>query len=557
MWNPAVLLQLTAIAAAQHIFVARDADTGSSSLTLSGSASIPDEWTTPPLNPALASFSIETAFFEEYLGNASYPNALSINIFQNLKERAGVAPQIRIGGITADSTTWNPNQDVALYNYIDASGALINTTLGPQFWNSSNHEICFGSASTLNYTGALSMAEAAWAGLGPNIISRFEIGNEPDQYHLHLDAQNYTAIWEPWSVNLSEALDISYPEFQVGATVIDPLWPYNNPQADAQFDCVSALAAGADDGHTVKTCSEHTYQYSVCDPTRAAVATLPNLVCTATCAYLDLWQPRIHAVRSQLGPDSFVIGKYFFPEPTLDIYPFVRRVQLGIMFRQRQCQQHLWAGNVLDTTLYAASINVSRVYVHQGGPLALQSSTQLNHGGLSFYNLWYPVDNINGPIQVFPAYSAYLFVSELIGGSTSLQTANIFPGRQANGSSITTADGDPSAGQFSVYGYWDHPRAKYPTKLAILNLEIYNSTATYPRPNITVDFSAYLAHPGQRVAARTMIAPGSEIKDANMTTWAGQTFATGVAEGELVEEYVTSGQVNVAASSAILITLKI
>lgn len=167
----------------------------------------------------------------------------------------------------------------------------------------------------------------------------------------------------------------------------------------------------------------------------------------------------------------------------------------------------------------------------------------------------YPVDNLNGPVQVFPAYSAYLFVSELIGGSTSLQTANIFPGRQVNGSSITTADGDPSAGQLSVYGYWDHPTAAYPAKLAILNLEIYNSTATYPRPNVTVDFSAYLAYPGQRVTARTMIAPGAEIKDANMTTWAGQTFATGLAEGELMEQYITSGHIDVAASSAILITL--
>lgn len=132
----AVLLQLAALAAARHTFVARDADTGVSSLMLNGTASIPDEWTTPPLNPSLASFSIETAFFEEYLGNVSYPNTLSINLFQNLQERAGVASQIRIGGITADSTTWNPNQVAALYNYIDASGALVNTTLGPQFWNS-------------------------------------------------------------------------------------------------------------------------------------------------------------------------------------------------------------------------------------------------------------------------------------------------------------------------------------------------------------------------------------------------------------------------------------
>lgn len=163
------------------------------------------------------------------------------------------------------------------------------------------------------------------------------------------------------------------------------------------------------------------------------------------------------------------------------------------------------------------------------------------------------MDNLNGPIQVSPAYSANLFVSELIGGSTSLQTANIFPGRQTSGSSITTAEGDPSAGQLSVYAYWNGQEAEYPTKLAILNLEIYNSTATYPRPNVTVDFSAYLAFPGQCVTARTIIAPGAEIQSSNLTTWAGQNFASGVAQGELVEDVITCGRVDVAASSAVLI----
>jgi hypothetical protein len=59
------------------------------------------------------------------------------------------------------------------------------------------------------------MAEAAWTGLGSSQISRFEsesfdsltdvlrsdhspssVGNEPDQYSFHLDAQTYTAIWK-------------------------------------------------------------------------------------------------------------------------------------------------------------------------------------------------------------------------------------------------------------------------------------------------------------------------------------------------------------------------
>ncbi|KAG0694797.1 glycoside hydrolase family 79 protein [Suillus ampliporus] len=546
MWFLFTVLPCVALASAKHAFVARD-DSALSTLTLLGPASLPTD-ATPPLNPALASFSIETAFFEEYMGNQSYPNKLSQNLFENLKERTGVPAEVRIGGITADSTFWDPNQEAALYNFIDDTGTLRNTTLGPQFWNSvkllpgGTKIVMTLDLESLNYTGALDMAEAAWKGLGSRQISRFEIGNEPDQYYLDLDAQNYTAMWEPWTVNISKALGIGYPEFQVGATAIDPLWPYNTPQADAQFDCVSALAAGANDGHTVKTCSEHTYQYSVCDPTRAAVATLTNLVNhTRLAEYLDLWQPRIHSVRAQLGPDAFVIGEF-------NSVSCSGRNNVSNTFGQA-----MW---LLDTTLYAASINVSRVYVHQGGPLALQSSTQLNHGGLSLYNLWYPVDNQNGPIQVFPSYSAYLFVTEAIGHSTSLRLSNIFPGRQANGSSITTAGGDPSAGQISVYGLWDEKSANsdvYPSKLALLNLEMYNQTDSYPRPNITIDISAYLPKKNQEVMVKRLTAPGADAMFANVTTWAGQTFASGVAEGNIVVEKISDGQVVIEASSAALV----
>ncbi|KAG2140069.1 glycoside hydrolase family 79 protein [Suillus clintonianus] len=546
MWFLSTVLPCVALASARHALMPRDGTT-LSKLVLSGPASLPMD-ATPPLNPALASFSIETAFFEEYMGNQSYPNTLSQNLFENLKERTGVPAEVRIGGITADSTFWDPNQEAALYNFIDGTGALRNTTLGPQFWNSvkllpeGTKIVMTLDLESLNYTGALDMAEAAWKGLGSRQISRFEIGNEPDQYYLNLDAQNYTATWEPWTVNISKALGINYPEFQVGATAIDPLWPYNTPQADAQFDCVSALAAGANDGHTVTTCSEHTYQYSVCDPIRAPVATLTNLVNhTRLAEYLDLWQPRIHSVRTQLGPDAFVIGEF-------NSVSCSGRANVSNTFGQA-----MW---LLDTTLYAASINVSCVYVHQGGPLALQSSTQLNHGGLSLYNLWYPVDNQNGPIQVFPSYSAYLFVTEAIGHSRSLRLSNIFPGRQANGSSITTAAGDPSAGQISVYGFWDEISANshdYPTKLALLNLEIYNQTDSYPRPNITIDISAYLPKKTQEVMVKRLTAPGADVILANATTWSGQTFASGVAEGNIVEEKVSNGQVVIEASSAALV----
>lgn len=104
-------------------------------LKLQGPPTLPPD-ASSPLSPSLASFSIETAFFEEFFGNHSSPNQLSLNLLQNLKDRAGVPAEIRIGGITADSTHWDPTQEAALFNFIDNSGALHNTTLGPAFWKS-------------------------------------------------------------------------------------------------------------------------------------------------------------------------------------------------------------------------------------------------------------------------------------------------------------------------------------------------------------------------------------------------------------------------------------
>lgn len=88
------------------------------------------------LHPSLASFSIETAFFEEFVGNTTEPNILTKNLLENLKARTGVPAEIRIGGITADSTYWDPNLNVSLSNFIDKAGALQNTTIGPGFWDS-------------------------------------------------------------------------------------------------------------------------------------------------------------------------------------------------------------------------------------------------------------------------------------------------------------------------------------------------------------------------------------------------------------------------------------
>ncbi|KAE9407770.1 glycoside hydrolase family 79 protein [Gymnopus androsaceus JB14] len=498
-------------------------------LTVSGPPSLP-ETASHALHPSLASFSIETAFFISYVGNTTSPNSLTRVLLENLKDRIGIPAEVRIGGETADATFWDPSLDTAIFNFVDDTGALINTTIGPAFWDAARELLPEGTQVTvnlnlasLNFSGALVVAESAVKGL-PNQVAAFEIGNEPDHYSLDFTAQSYSDIWE------------------LAATAVDPLWPYDTPAADAQLDCVSALAAGADNASTVEWCSEHTYQYSVCDPATTVFATLPNLVNhTRLAEYLDLWQPRIQSVRQQLGSQAFMIGE----------------------FNSVSCSGHDGVSNtfgqalwLLDTTLYAASINVSRVYVHQGGPLALQSATQLNMGGFSFYDLWYPIDNLNGPVQVFPSYSAYLFVADTIGSSRSLKIANLYPGRQSNGSTITTAGGDTTEGQLVVYGFWDESLPSgnnFPSKVVLLNLQIYNETENATRPVASFDISSLLSDPSSEISVRRLQAPGADTLFANVTKWAGQTFENGTASGDVVEEKVLGGIVTVEASSAALV----
>ncbi|KAG6888920.1 hypothetical protein C0995_004933 [Termitomyces sp. Mi166 len=521
---------------------------GLTNLKLTGLPSIPST-ASHTLHPALGSFSIETAFFEEFVGNTTSPNVLTKNLLENLKKRTGISAEVRIGGITADSTYWNASQEVGLFNFIDATGALHNTTIGPGFWESvkllpeATKVTVTLDLHDLNFEGALSVAESAVTGLDSGELYLFEIGNEPDHY-LSFTPQNYSAIWSTWAKNISDALGLAASRFQVAVTVEDPIWPFNAPGASSQLDCVSALAAGANSEGVVRTCSEHTYQYSVCDPPRTAVATLPNLVNhTRLAMYLDLWQPRIKSVREQLGPHSFLIGEYNSVSCS------------GKDGVSNTFGQALW---LLDTTFYAASLNVSRLYIHQGGPLALQSSTQLNHGGLSFYDLWYPVQNTNGPVQVFPSYSAYLFVAETLGHSKTIKIANIYPGRQANGSTITTALGDTSEGQLVAYGFWDTESplgSDFPAKFALLNLEIFNQTQSIPRPTTTFDISGFLKDPQQPVTVRRLSAPGADIKEASVTTWAGQDYASGLAAGELAEEQIAGGQIVVQASEAVLVVV--
>jgi hypothetical protein len=62
--------------------------------------SVPSDAASQILDPRLASFSFELAYFPTFAGNLSHPNVLTTELVKRLVERTGVGPGIRPGGIT-------------------------------------------------------------------------------------------------------------------------------------------------------------------------------------------------------------------------------------------------------------------------------------------------------------------------------------------------------------------------------------------------------------------------------------------------------------------------
>ena len=136
---------------------------GSMTVRLTGPASLPAD-ASHDLHPSLASFSIETAFFETFVGNTSSPNLLTRRLLENLQQRTGTSAEIRIGGITADSTYWNSTLGTSSFNFIDSTGALHNTTIGPGFWESVGL-LPEGTKVTMNLVRYLRLRFVSWGSM--------------------------------------------------------------------------------------------------------------------------------------------------------------------------------------------------------------------------------------------------------------------------------------------------------------------------------------------------------------------------------------------------------
>ncbi|GJJ08933.1 hypothetical protein Clacol_003153 [Clathrus columnatus] len=511
-----------------------------------------ESWTALPgrdasqlLDPRLASFSFELAYFVDFAGNTTNPNMLTQELMARLVERTGVGPDVRPGGITvlawpllvftlsnSDSSIFDQNAP-ALVNdlsplanllYLSQKLFTISITSGPDFFQS-HHNFPSTSRFVVDVNLGNSSVEIAQGEIAAAINVDYKVGNEPDQYAGSIRPSNWTSLdyttqFLNWTSILSENLDLPQHIFQSGAFAI-------NPTSSAPMTTVSTIEEGIDSTGVVKLFDQHSYQYSTCDPVRNALATLPALVNHQNItAYLDLWIPQIAAARAE--GKEFVIGEYGSvscsgKENVTDTFG-----------------QAIW---LADTVLYGASLNISRMYLHQGATLVFQSSDQANTVGFSWYDLWYPIPSDRyGSARASPSFVAYLLITEAVGssGRSQLQLINI-----------------PEAPHVAAYVIWDDAvKSDGIARLAIINTAISNiTTPAKENGSVVVDLKPFL-NSKQRsndVVVKRMTSPGVDSKNSDLATWAGQAFTNGTASGREVVETLKDGEVTVRGSEAVLV----
>ncbi|EUC53696.1 glycoside hydrolase family 79 protein [Rhizoctonia solani AG-3 Rhs1AP] len=502
------------------------------SAVAAANVSLPVIPTSPPstasqiLDRRLASFSIEFSYLPSFGGNKTHPNELTRNLMNRLVERTGLGPDVRPGGITVDSSVFDPNAP-ALNLSLSTSQGIWRTTYGPAYFESylvfpkTSRFILDVNLGNDSITIAQNQIEAGIKYLGWDRIFSIQLGNEPDHYSRPgWSSAAFTAKFLNWTSALTQSLNLPARIFQANGFAEDPT-------SSAPMTTVSTINEGIDKTGAIKLFDHHTYQYSTCDPARNAKATLEALVNhNNITTYLDLWKPQIAAARG-VGKE-FVIGEYS---------------SISCSGKQNVSDTYGQAMWLADTILYAASLNVSRLYMHQGATLVLQSSQQANSPGFSWYDLWYPVPSERyGSARASPSYVAYLLVAEAVGKSGRSRLALI------RDSSL------PST--LAVYAIWDpSSRTNGIARMVILNMSLRRQDVAVDEVlAVTVDVGKYLR--GGRTAAQVkrMSSPGVESKDSDRVTWAGQSYSAGVPVGGEVVEQLDAGKVNVRGSEGVLIT---
>ena len=236
-------------------------------------------------SPSYASFSFEPAFWVEFFGNASSPNTLTFDLLGRIWEHGG-RPIIRPGGITMDSMIFDPEAGNPVRT-TSPDGGVYRTTVGPAYYESwSNFPSGTKFVSTLNFgNDSLNIARnlaVASVKYQPEMIEYFELGNEPNNYpdtRWDNSTEAYVRQWDHWTLEIDAAINKTNKTAaeQYG---LSRWWASSATTDDTPLKVrpVDIIPFGVNSRNQVAEYSIHSYQFATCDPERAALATIPNIL---------------------------------------------------------------------------------------------------------------------------------------------------------------------------------------------------------------------------------------------------------------------------------------
>jgi hypothetical protein len=489
-----------------------------------------------PHTNSFASFSFEPAFWVDFFGNASNPNNLTFRVLDRIHEHGG-HPVIRPGGITMDSMTFDPNGGDVVRT-TSPTGGVWRTTVGPEYYKSwSNFPKDTKFISTLNFGNesldiATGLAVASLT-YQPDKVAYFELGNEPTNYkqsRWNLSTEAYVKQWKEYTASIDAAVntlnDSGLPQERWWASSA------TTDKSGLEVRPAALIPAGINSEHQVGVYSIHSYAFSTCDPKRAALATIKNILNhTELVRYCD--EEIYPSARAALDAgNEWNIGE--FNSVSCSGAPNVTDT----------FAQALW---VVDSELIYATRNASATHLHQGATLAFQSNDQVNtpgangSPGFSTYSMLYPRDSdLRGPARTLPSFLAQLFMAEAFATPDTRVRA-------------LDAPAGVDSERFAAYAFYV---ADSVSKIALVNMNPYyaNSTSDFA---LHIDLSDIIgAEYAGHVRAKRLTAPYVNSRDSAVASWAGQSFPQGEAVGDMVVEVVQeSGVVRVRGSEAVLVFL--
>ncbi|KAI0676340.1 glycoside hydrolase family 79 protein [Trametes maxima] len=489
-----------------------------------------------PLSSSLLSFSIEEDRWPEWVGTSSR-NEFTFNALQNYASLTEQPPSIRVGGDSADRTTWSPaitlNEDTfppptELTPYPEATQVIVGDafyTLA-RFLPRGTRTVWGVNLGADNTTNAVNIARAIVRAFDTPevrasgvVLGRLEIGNEPDIY-------NFTGLrtggWTPemyveqWTANAGPVVEAVGIHGRGG-----PVTLQGASFGTQQFTPGQVFDLGLLDskpGQAVSVISQHRYSVvSSCNGT-ATVSLAEFMSKDAVRSNLTIFEADIAASKAKgLG---YIIGETN------------SAACHGSPGLSNTAGAALWA---IDYVLQAATLGVQEVYFHEGigytynffQPVSLNRS--ITNGS--------PLDPRQPP-HIQPLYYAGLVIGTLVGNSDNSRIVEL------------TVDDNNVTG----YAVFEGDRL---VRAAFVNLHAWLSGSTGERPSVHFDFDNFAGAGSARredVTVRRLAIGHAD--DVEGLQWAGQSFETADVRpvGQVVQERVpVSRGVDLRASEAIVL----